>query len=93
MPVSSITTLIDIAVGTSLASFISMAIVSGGFKLYQGVVDILAAICLGAGTAVGAQVGARLTRVVPSWMIKAIFGFVFLYVSLRFIYQGYLCVA
>ena len=79
---------VKIAVGTSLASFISMAVISSGFKLWQGVVDILAAICLGVGTAIGAQIGARLVPKAPSWIIKAIFGLVFLYVSLRFIYQG-----
>jgi uncharacterized membrane protein YfcA len=79
---------VKIAVGTSLASFISMAVVSGAFKLYQGVVDVIAAICLGAGTVAGAQMGARLTKIMPSWVIKAIFGFVFLYVSLKFIWQG-----
>ncbi len=81
---------VKIAVGTSLASFISMAVVSGAFKLYQGVVDIVAAVALGIGTIIGAQIGARLTKVVPPWAIKAIFGFVFLYVSLKFIWQGYL---
>ncbi len=80
---------VKIAVGTSLASFISMAVVSGAFKLYQGVVDVIAAISLGVGTIIGAQFGARLVKVVPSWTIKAIFGFVFLYVSLRFIWQGF----
>jgi len=80
---------VKIAVGTSLASFISMAVVSGAFKLYQGVVDIIAAIFLGIGTIIGAQIGARLTKIVPPWAIKAIFGFVFLYVSLKFIWQGY----
>ncbi len=62
---------------------------SGAFKLYQGVVDVIAAICLGVGTIIGAQIGARLTKIVPAWAIKAIFGFVFLYVSLKFIWQGY----
>lgn len=80
---------IKIAVGTSLASFISMAVVSGAFKLYQGVVDIIAAICLGVGTIIGAQIGARLVKIVPPWIIKVIFGFVFLYVSLKFIWEGY----
>ncbi|WP_456467808.1 sulfite exporter TauE/SafE family protein, partial [Archaeoglobus sp.] len=79
---------VKIAVGTSLASFISMAVVSGAFKLYQGVVDIIAAIFLGIGTIIGAQAGARLTKVVPPWAIKAIFGFIFLYVSVKFIWQG-----
>ena len=77
-----------IAVGTSLASFISMAVVSGAFKLYQGLVDIIAALCLGIGAVIGAQIGARLIKVVPSWAIKAIFGFAFLYVSFKFIWQG-----
>ena len=69
---------VKIAVGTSLASFISMAVVSGAFKLYQGVVDVVAAIALGIGTILGAQIGARLIKIIPSWAIKAIFGFVFL---------------
>jgi uncharacterized membrane protein YfcA len=80
---------VKIAVGTSLASFITMAVVSGAFKLYQGLVDIIAALCLGIGAVIGAQIGARLVKLVPSWAIKAIFGFVFLYVSLRFILQGF----
>lgn len=80
---------VKIAVGTSLASFLGMAVVSGAFKIYQGVVDLTAAISLGVGTVIGAQVGARLTRIVPSWFIKSVFGFVFLYVSLKFIWQGF----
>jgi len=40
---------------------------------------------------IGAQIGARLTKVVPAWAIKAIFGFVFLAVSLKFIWKGYTC--
>ncbi|RLI85508.1 MAG: sulfite exporter TauE/SafE family protein [Archaeoglobales archaeon] len=80
---------VKIAVGTSLASFISMAVVSGAFKLYQGIVNVIAAICLGVGTIIGAQIGARLTKVIPSWAIKAVFGFVFLAVSLKFLYNGY----
>ncbi|MEM4747638.1 MAG: sulfite exporter TauE/SafE family protein [Archaeoglobaceae archaeon] len=79
---------VKIAVGTSLASFISMAVVSGAFKLYQGLVDVVAALSIGIGAVIGAQIGARLVKFVPSWTIKALFGFVFLYVSLRFIWQG-----
>ena len=79
---------IKIAVGTSLASFISMAVTSAAFKLWQGIVDIVAAICLGVGTAIGAQIGARLVPRSPGWLIKAIFGFVFLAVSIKFIMKG-----
>jgi len=45
----------------------------------------MAALSLGAGTAVGAQIGARLVPKVPAWLIKLIFGIVFLYVLLKFI--------
>lgn len=57
---------VKLAVGTSLASFISMALVSGGFKLAQGYVDVMAAILLGIGTAIGAQIGARLVPKLPA---------------------------
>ena len=79
---------IKIAVGTSLASFISMAVISGGFKLYQGFVDVIAAVCLGVGTALGAQVGARLVPRTPAWLTKGLFGIVFLYVSLKFVMKA-----
>jgi len=78
---------VKIAVGTSLTSFISMAVISGGFKIVQGIVDVMAALSLGAGTAVGAQIGARLVPKVPAWLIKLIFGIVFLYVSLKFVFD------
>jgi len=80
---------VKIAVGTSLASFISMALVSGLFKLWSGDVDLIAALLLGLGTALGAQLGARLVPKIPSWSIKLLFGLLFLYVSLRFILSGF----
>ncbi|RLE48442.1 MAG: sulfite exporter TauE/SafE family protein [Candidatus Methanomethylicota archaeon] len=79
---------VKIAVGTSLESFIGQAVVSSGFKLYQGIVDIMAAICLGVGTAIGAQIGARLVPKVPAWSIKALFGIIFLVVSIKFLCKG-----
>ncbi|MDK2876011.1 MAG: uncharacterized protein PWQ22_421 [Archaeoglobaceae archaeon] len=81
---------VKIAVGTSMASFLSMAIVSSAFKLYQGVVDVIAALLLGSGTVIGAQLGTKLISKIPSWTVKAVFGFVFLYVSLRFLWSGFL---
>ncbi|MGY0288692.1 MAG: sulfite exporter TauE/SafE family protein [Candidatus Methanodesulfokora washburnensis] len=80
---------VKLAVGTSLASFISMAAVSGIVKIVQGYVDIIAALSLGAGTAVGAQVGAKLVPKTPAWAIKLLFGLVFLYVSLKFIFSAF----
>lgn len=81
---------VEIAIGTSLASFLSMAIISSAFKLYEGVVDVFAALLLGSGTLLGAQLGTKLISKIPSWAIKVIFGFIFLYVSLRFLWSGYL---
>ncbi|NPA69942.1 MAG: sulfite exporter TauE/SafE family protein [Crenarchaeota archaeon] len=79
---------VKIAIGTSLPSFISMAVVSAGFKIAQGLVDIVAAICLGAGTATGAWIGAYLVPRAPVWIIRLVFGFVFLGVALDFILRG-----
>ena len=79
---------VKIAVGTSLASFIGQAVVSSAFKLYQGIVDLLAAVCLGVGTAIGAQLGARAVPKTPAWAIKLIFGLLFLVVSLKFFCKG-----
>lgn len=75
---------VKIAVGTSLPSFISMAVISSVFKIFQNLVDVVAAIPLGAGTAVGAQYGAKLVPKVPSWLIKLIFGVVMIFVSIKF---------
>ncbi len=80
---------VKIAVGTSLASFIAMSIISASFKMMSGHVDVYAAVLLGVGTAVGAQVGANLVPRVPSWAIKLLFGMIFVYVSLRFILKGF----
>ncbi|MCX8172376.1 MAG: sulfite exporter TauE/SafE family protein [Archaeoglobaceae archaeon] len=74
-----------LAVGTSLASFLSMATVSSLFKLYQGVVDILAVLFLGFGAMIGAQLGAKLLYKTTSRIIKALFGLTFLYISMNFL--------
>ncbi len=79
---------VKIAVGTSLPSFISIAVVSAGFKMWQHLVDIIAAVCLGGGTAVGAWLGAWLVPRSPVWIIRLVFGFVFLFVALEFIFKG-----
>jgi uncharacterized membrane protein YfcA len=80
---------IKLAVGTSLASYILVSVVAGIVKIAQGYVDIIAALLLGAGAAVGAQVGAKLVPKTPAWAIKLLFGLVFLYVSLKFIFSAF----
>ena len=79
---------VKLAVGTSLASFISMALVSGAFKLMTGDVDLAVALALGAGTALGAQLGARLVPRTPAWAIKLLFGLIFMYISAKFVLAG-----
>ena len=59
--------------------------VGGIIKGVQGFCNIPAAIALGVGGAGGAIVGARLVARFKPATLKAIFGFVFLYVSLKYI--------
>ncbi|MCS7130426.1 MAG: sulfite exporter TauE/SafE family protein [Archaeoglobaceae archaeon] len=79
---------IKLAVGTSLASFLSMAVVSSAFKIYQGVVDLIAVLFLGFGAILGAQIGAKVVEFMPSWMLRLFFGTVFLYIAMRFIFDA-----
>ena len=68
-----------------VASFISMAVVGSGFKIYQGVVDIPAGIIMGIGAAIGAFFGAGLVPKIRASTLKALFGILFLYVSSKYI--------
>lgn len=76
---------VKIAIGTSMASFVSMALVGSAFKMYQGVVNIPAAIIMGVGAALGAIYGAGLVAKIKASTLKTLFGFLFLYVSLKYI--------
>lgn len=95
---------VKLAVGTSLPSFISIAFIAALFKtqpfltwlanLFRVTIEKasyvapIAAICLGVGTAVGAQIGARLVPKTPVWLIRIVFGIVFLAVAAEFIIKG-----
>lgn len=74
-----------ITMGTSLATMIPLAVVGGGIKLAQGFVNLIAGLLLGAGTILGAQVGAAIIKRIRPATLKLIFGLYFLYVSLKFI--------
>ncbi|MCR4441734.1 MAG: TSUP family transporter [Peptococcaceae bacterium] len=74
-----------LAIGTSMASFIWMALVGAGFKLYEQVVNIPVAVTLGIGAAIGAVYGARLVAKFKPATLKTFFGALFLYVSLKYI--------
>jgi hypothetical protein len=78
---------VKIAIGTSMASFISMAVVGSAFKMYQGVVNIPAGIVMGAGAAIGAVYGAGLVAKIKASTLKTLFGLLFLYVSLKYIFR------
>jgi len=74
-----------IAIGSSMASFVWFALVGGTIKVVQGFCDVPVAIALGVGAAGGAIIGARLVARFKPATLKAVFGFVFLYVSLKYI--------
>jgi uncharacterized protein len=76
---------VRIAVGSSMASFVWFAFVGGIIKISQGLCDIPAAIAMGLGAVVGAIIGARLVSRFKSVTLKTIFGFLFLYISLKYI--------
>jgi len=74
-----------LAIGTSMAAFVWMALVGAAFKIYQGVVDIPVAVTMGIGALIGAIFGAKLVAKFKPNVLKALFGFLFLYVSLKYI--------
>lgn len=74
-----------LAIGTSMAAFVWLALVGALFKIYQEVVNIPVAIVLGIGAVVGAIYGAKLVAKLKPNVLKALFGFLFCYVSLKYI--------
>lgn len=76
---------IKLAIGTSMAAFVWMALVGAFFKFFQGVVNIPVAIVLGIGALIGAIYGAKLVAKFKSNILKSLFGLLFLYVSLKYI--------
>jgi uncharacterized protein len=76
---------VKLAIGTSMAAFVWMALVGAIFKIYQQVVDIPAAAALGVGALIGAILGAKLVAKIKPNVLKALFGLLFLYVSLKYI--------
>jgi hypothetical protein len=76
---------VKLAIGTSMTSFVWIALVGALFKIYQGVVNIPVAVTLGIGALVGAIYGAKLVAKFKPNVLKALFGILFLYVSLKYI--------
>jgi hypothetical protein len=76
---------VKLAIGTSMAAFVWMALVGAFFKFFQGVVNIPVAVVLGIGALVGAIFGAKLVAKFKPNVLKTLFGILFLYVSLKYI--------
>ncbi|MDD2620472.1 MAG: sulfite exporter TauE/SafE family protein [Syntrophomonadaceae bacterium] len=76
---------VQLAVGTALAAVIPVTIVGGGIKLFQSFVLLPAALSLGLGTIIGAQLGALSINYFKASTLKLIFGLYFMYVALRYI--------
>lgn len=74
-----------IAIGSSMASFVWFALVGAAIKIFQGFTDFPSALALGIGAAGGAIIGAGLVSKFKPAMLKAMFGFIFVYVSLKYI--------
>ena len=74
------------AIGTSMASFVWMALIGAAIKIYQQVVNIPVAVTLGFGALIGAVFGAKLVAKFRPAALKFIFGLLFLYVSLKYIF-------
>lgn len=77
---------IKTAIGSSLVCFSVNALISSVFKLFQGFVLLDKVLVLCAGTVIGAYIGARLNKGLSSSFLKLLFGLVFLYVSLKYIF-------
>ncbi|MDD3995059.1 MAG: sulfite exporter TauE/SafE family protein, partial [Dehalococcoidales bacterium] len=76
---------VKIAIGSSMASFVWFAMVGGVIKIAQGLCDVPAALAMGIGAIGGAIIGARLVSRIKPATLKTIFGFIFLYISLKYI--------
>jgi len=68
-----------------MATFVWIALVGAFFKLFQRVVNIPVAVVLGIGALIGAIYGAKLVAKFKPNVLKALFGLLFLYVSLKYI--------
>ncbi len=76
------------AVGTALASWLSIAATSSLFKISTGIVNIPAAILTGTGAIIGAQVGARILPKIPQRTVKTLLAVLFLYFAIRLMLEG-----
>ena len=75
------------AMAASLVCFCSNAAISATFKAAQGFIDLQVALPICAGTLIGENLGALLNRRCSSAAVRLLFGLVFAYVALKFIFS------
>ena len=76
---------VKIAIGSSMASFVWFALVGGIIKISQGLCNVPAAVVMGCGAVGGVIIGAKLVSRFKPATLKTIFGFIFLYISLKYV--------
>ena len=72
--------------GTSLAVLVMPVVLPGAWKHFRDHhVDVSAAVCIGVAFAVGSYAGAAVVHKIPAEALRMAFGFVMLFIAMRFI--------
>ncbi len=77
-----------VSVGTSFVAMFPLSLCGGLMKLAQGFVNLKAGILLGSGTAIGAQLGIFLLRVLSPVTVKMIFVVLFGLLGCKYVFFG-----
>jgi len=75
---------IKIAIGSSLICFAVNALISTGFKYFQGYIELKIAIIISLGTLIGANIGAVINKQFPPAGIKLLFGMLFIFIAFKY---------
>ncbi|MFC2060967.1 sulfite exporter TauE/SafE family protein [Elusimicrobiota bacterium] len=76
---------IKIAIGSSLICFAVNALLSTGFKYFQGYIEVKIAIVISLGTLIGANIGAMINKKFPPAGIKLLFGLFFIVIAFKYL--------
>ncbi|MEA1960793.1 MAG: sulfite exporter TauE/SafE family protein [Bacillota bacterium] len=75
-----------VAVGSTLLAMLPIATVGAIIKLSQGFVFPMAGLILGIGTAVGAQLGVKVSRYLSPTMLRILFSILFIILAFDYLY-------